>query len=456
MDFFKKVVSLLPSNVEHALAKKFRMSENVLKISNNEMFISKTTESAISIYLLKNKQQFFKVLNDRMDLHMIKRQIDQFCNKKLVPKNESRQNVVKKIKKNIFIEKPLVEQVESNVSSINDIVPLMNELKDVLSTNWINKFLLEFRIYSEDKTFGYTNETLISFNKIFSLLKISLIGYENHYFLEIPLENLESAWSKEKLFDEITHFLQLSKDMEHAKTSRFSGDYPVILSPRASAVFFHETLGHGIEGDLITKGESIFSGLLGNKVASPLVSVVDDPRFFGTGYYEYDDEGTKSMGTILVEEGILMDFIHDKLTASKLNVISTSNARASSPYSPPLVRSSNMVIEPGQQDEDLFEDISLGFYIWDVRSAIANISWGEFSIFPQHVILVKNGELTNTFLKNVVFNGNVLTALRSIDAVGSSVENVNVSCRKLGHKIDVGVSSPPIRVASGIELRSVG
>jgi len=254
-----------------------------------------------------------------------------------------------------------------------------------------------------------------------------------------PFDNLE----KSLVFEEA---LEKSRDILHARTIR-SGDYPVILTPATAWNLVHESLGHAVEADTVLSGKSVFSGLLGNKVASQQVTVVDDPTFPALGSYAFDDDGVKASGSIVVEDGLLSDYLHNRETAGTLQTMSTANSRAEGFGNFPLVRMSNFFVEPGDLEiEELLKVKKKGIYILSAAGGIAESFSGAFRLPVQLAYEVKNGEITSP-IRDFTVIGNMLSFLGRVDGVGNTMEQTAGICGKEGQIALQGAISPAIRVS---------
>ncbi|MFX1512837.1 MAG: TldD/PmbA family protein, partial [Promethearchaeota archaeon] len=224
----------------------------------------------------------------------------------------------------------------------------------------------------------------------------------------------------------------------------------IVMGASPAWLITHEAIGHAFEGDSIINERSVFSGQLGKKVASEIVTIVDDPSVSGMGSYAFDDEGTKASGTVLIEEGILTDFLHNRETAATLNTKSTANARAHDYRSFPIVRMSNIYIEPGDWSfEELLEGD--GIYIADASRGSADLVSGEFRLAVDLAYEIKDGELGKP-LRGFTLVDNMFSFLSRIEAIGSNVSMTSGICGKENQIILQGALAPAIRVS---ELRLV-
>ena len=228
-----------------------------------------------------------------------------------------------------------------------------------------------------------------------------------------------------------------------AKTPK-AGTYPVILDQELSGVFIHEAVGHAVEADHVLEGNSILSGKIGEKIASPLITVYDDPSLHEYGYYPFDDEGAESKRTTLIENGVLKSFIHSRETAGKLGGESR-NSRAQG-YARPVIRMSNTFIAPdGMKFDEMLEELKDGIYLKGSRGGQVNPGEGVFQFNAQRGFIVKNGELT-TSLRDVSLSGNTLEILNNVSAVGNDLEMNSGRCGKAGQLVPVSDGAPHVFV----------
>lgn len=229
------------------------------------------------------------------------------------------------------------------------------------------------------------------------------------------------------------------------------GTYPVVVEPEVVGLVLHEAFGHATEGDIVSTGGSVLRNRLGTRVASDHVSVIDDGTIEGGFFHPYDDEGVKKGRTVLVEEGILKNYILDQSSAQQLEAESTGNGRAQDFENIPIVRQTNYYMEPGDQSlEELVEDIKFGILVRGKGSRGGQVEPGmgafTFGVGPSKII--RDGELAET-VRGVVISGMILETLRTVDAVGRDFKmrtSVFGGCGKMGQQVKVGMGGPPIRV----------
>ncbi|MBU2564900.1 MAG: TldD/PmbA family protein [Candidatus Thermoplasmatota archaeon] len=226
-----------------------------------------------------------------------------------------------------------------------------------------------------------------------------------------------------------------------------SGRFPVIANPDLTGVFAHEALGHAAEADSVISGESILEKRIGEKVASELVTIYDDPTMEnGFGSFPYDDEGVKGSKKILIENGVLKNFILNRETAFKLGMNPNGGARAESFAVRPLVRMSNTMIEKGEHSfDELIEDIKYGVYAKGTRGGQVDTAKGSFQFSAQEAWLIEHGEVTKP-LKDLSLSGLTLETLKNIDAVAKDVRFGEPGFCGKGQLVPVGDGGPHIRI----------
>ncbi len=227
-----------------------------------------------------------------------------------------------------------------------------------------------------------------------------------------------------------------------------AGELPVIMDNKLTGVFMHEALGHSAEADHVLYGESILKDKLGEEIAYEGLTVADDPTIENShGYYKYDDEGMESKRTELIKNGILVSYLHTRETAGRLEVVPTSNARATDYSEVPLVRMSNTVIEEGGWSfEDMREDMPFGIYAKGMRGGQVDTVRGEFQFGAEEAFLIEKGVLSKR-LKNVSLSGRTLDVLKNIDAVGNDKKRGTIGfCGKDGQEVPVSEYAPHVRV----------
>jgi len=233
-------------------------------------------------------------------------------------------------------------------------------------------------------------------------------------------------------------------ELLNAKTPK-GGAFPVVLDPELAGVFTHEAVGHASEADLVLQGDSVLADKLGKQVASPKITVIDDPTLHEYGYYPFDAEGIPSEKTVLIKDGVLNSYLHSRETAGIFGGES-GNARAQG-YSMPVVRMSNTYIDKGDASfEEILEDIKDGIYLMGSRGGQVNTGEGVFQFNAEKGYLIKNGEITD-LVRDVSLSGQTLDILNHIRMVGKDVKLHAGHCGKAGQTVPVTDGAPHISIS---------
>jgi len=226
-----------------------------------------------------------------------------------------------------------------------------------------------------------------------------------------------------------------------------AGKMPVIMSGEAGGTMIHEACGHGLEADLVQKQLSVYSGKKGQMVASPLITVIDDPTLPGKyGSYRFDDEGTPAQRTVLIEKGVLKEYLYDYLTARKEGRASTGNGRRESYQYRPIPRMSNTFIAPGEdRPEDILRDTPHGLLVKRMGGGQVNTVTGDFVFEVAEGYLIQGGQL-GPLVRGATLTGNGPEVLKIIDRVGNDLGFALGVCGKDGQGVPVGDAQPTIRI----------
>ena len=227
-----------------------------------------------------------------------------------------------------------------------------------------------------------------------------------------------------------------------------SGSMPVVIKAGSGGVLFHEACGHGLEADLVAKGASVYQGKVGEQVASSLVTLVDD----GTMTHEWgaisiDDEGHPSQYNVLIENGVLTDYMWDYLRSHKEGRRPSGNGRRQSYQHLPMVRMTNTYVLNGSEEpDDIIRDTQSGVYVAHLGGGSVNTATGDFVFGMTEAYLIENGEITEPLREgNLIGNGPQV--LRDIDRLGNDFAMGNPgTCGKDGQGVPVGDGQPTLRV----------
>lgn len=228
-----------------------------------------------------------------------------------------------------------------------------------------------------------------------------------------------------------------------------AGTMPVVLGPGWPGVLLHEAIGHGLEGDFNRKGTSAFSGRLGERVASPVCTVVDDGTLEGRrGSLNIDDEGHPTQRTVLIEKGILKGYLQDKLNAKLMGVASTGNGRRESYACLPLPRMTNTYMLPGPYDpSEIISSIDKGIYAVNFSGGQVDITSGKFVFSTSEAYLIEKGKITHP-VKGAMLAGHGPDVLTKVSMLGNDLKldpGIGV-CGKDGQSVPVGVGQPTVKV----------
>lgn len=230
-----------------------------------------------------------------------------------------------------------------------------------------------------------------------------------------------------------------------------AGEMPVVLGPGDSGILLHEAVGHGLEADFNRKETSNYSGQIGKPVASPLCTVVDDATIVSSrGAVNVDDEGYAGQHNTLIENGVLVGYMHDRLSAKHFGIKPTGNGRRESFRSMPLPRMTNTSLLGGKDNpEDIIKSVKRGIYAKRFSGGQVNISNGDFLFSLTESYLIEDGKLTAP-LKGVNLIGNGPEVLRRVDMLGSdfALSDGIWTCGKDGQSVPVNVGTPTVRIAS--------
>ncbi len=228
-----------------------------------------------------------------------------------------------------------------------------------------------------------------------------------------------------------------------------AGEQTVILGPGWPGILLHEAVGHGLEGDFNRKKTSAFYNLVNQSVASDQITVVDDGTIFNRrGSLTIDDEGTPSQNTVLIEKGILKNFMQDRLNARLMNQSPTGNGRRQSYAHIPMPRMTNTYMLKGKYEhEELIKSTKKGIYATQFSGGQVDITSGKFVFSASEAYKIENGKITKP-LKGATLIGNGPDILKQVTMVGNNLELDNGigTCGKDGQMVPVGVGQPSLKI----------
>jgi TldD protein len=228
-----------------------------------------------------------------------------------------------------------------------------------------------------------------------------------------------------------------------------AGEMTVVLGPGWPGILLHEAIGHGLEGDFNRKKTSAFSGLMGQRIAAKGVTVVDDGTIGQRrGSLTIDDEGTPTQVTPLIEDGVLVGYMQDRLNARLMGVKPTGNGRRQSYAHAPMPRMTNTIMMNGEHSqEEIIRSVKRGVYAKHFGGGQVDITSGKFVFSASEAYLIEDGKL-GPALKGATLIGNGPDALTRVSMIGNDMElDSGVgTCGKDGQGVPVGVGQPSLRI----------
>ena len=229
-----------------------------------------------------------------------------------------------------------------------------------------------------------------------------------------------------------------------------AGEMEVVLGNGWPGILLHEAIGHGLEGDFNRKKTSAFSGLLGQRIAAPGVTVVDDGTMPDRrGSLTVDDEGTPSGRMVMIEDGVLKGFIQDRLNARLMGVAPTGNGRRQSYAHAPMPRMTNTVMMAGEHPpEEMIRSVKRGLYAVNFGGGSVDITSGKFVFSASEAYLIEDGRVTAP-VKGATLIGNGPDALTKVTMVGNdlALDPGVGTCGKNGQGVPVGVGQPTLKLS---------
>jgi TldD protein len=228
-----------------------------------------------------------------------------------------------------------------------------------------------------------------------------------------------------------------------------AGTMPVVLGSGWPGVLLHEAVGHGLEGDFNRKGTSTYAGRMGQRVASPGVTIVDDGTLPGRrGSLNVDDEGTRTNCTTLIEDGVLVGYMQDTLNARLMGVAPTGNGRRESFAHLPMPRMTNTYMLAGQHDpQDMIRSVKKGLYAVNFGGGQVDITSGKYVFSATEAYLIEDGKITAP-VKGATLIGNGPETMQKVKMIGHDLAldaGVGV-CGKDGQSVPVGVGQPSLLI----------
>ncbi|WP_315708675.1 metalloprotease TldD [Brenneria uluponensis] len=266
-------------------------------------------------------------------------------------------------------------------------------------------------------------------------------GYD-YFWQQTDGEIRVEAWAKEAVRMALVNLSAVAAP---------AGSMPVVLGAGWPGVLLHEAVGHGLEGDFNRRGTSVFSGQMGNLVASELCTIVDDGTMDGRrGSLAMDDEGVPGQYNVLIENGVLKGYMQDKLNARLMGVAPTGNGRRESYAHLPMPRMTNTYMLAGKSTaEDIISSVEYGLYAPNFGGGQVDITSGKFVFSTSEAYLIEKGRITKP-VKGATLIGSGIEAMQQVSMVGNdlALDNGVGVCGKEGQSLPVGVGQPTLKLDS--------
>lgn len=228
-----------------------------------------------------------------------------------------------------------------------------------------------------------------------------------------------------------------------------AGVMPVAIANGFGGVIFHEACGHGLEASSVAYGQSVFAGKLGQQIANPKVTAIDDGTIPGAwGSINIDDEGTPAQKNVLIENGILKSYMIDKFNGRRMGMASTGSSRRQSYAYTPTSRMTNTYIANGDdKNEDIIASMEYGLYAASMGGGSVNPTTGEFNFAVNEGYIVRNGVICEP-VRGASLVGKGSDCIMNIDMVGNDMEMGQGMCGSSSGSVPTNVGQPLIRVSS--------
>jgi TldD protein len=307
-----------------------------------------------------------------------------------------------------------------------------------------------YRDFNQRVTVANSEGVLVEDNRIGTLFFVQVVSVEDGITQtgyepvggSIGFELFE-VYPPEQVADIATNRSLLMLGASEAPMGRMS----VVLSSEAGGTMIHEAIGHGLEADLVQQDLSVYARRVGKKVASPLITVVDDSTLpQKRGSFCFDDEGIPAQKTVLVDKGVLHGYLFDRLTARKDGVQSTGNGRRESYRYKPIPRMTNTLIAPGSSNpEDIIRSVHKGLFVKKMGGGQVDTVNGNFVFEVSEGYLIANGRVGDP-VRGATLTGNGPEILKQIDMVGDDLGFTIGTCGKEGQGVPVASGQPTLRI----------
>lgn len=357
-----------------------------------------------------------------------------------------------------------IDLVKSCVNIINPIQVMPNTVTKGQKIDWLKTAVFEAKNYSTDITqvtgsySDYIQNILIANSeglyaedqRVRTRLKASAVASADGEMQtgshDIGAHMGMELYSEEALKSVGREAARVAVKMARADLCP-SGKMPVIIDNGFGGVIFHEACGHGLEATSVAKGTSVYAGKLGEKIASELVTAVDDGTIEnGWGSFNINDEGEMPTKNVLLENGVLKSYMIDKIGARRMGMVQTGAGRRQSYRYAPTSRMTNTYIAPGQSSHDeIIKNTAYGLYAKSMGGGSVNPSTGDFNFAVKEGYMIENGEIKQP-VRGATLIGTGLEVIKKIDMIGNELAYGQGMCGSSSGSIPTWVGQPMIRV----------
>ena len=441
MDFFIDILSKLEGDYvdvffEEKITNQIQMEENKVQKC------STVFDKGLGVRLIKDEKTFYAYTND-----LTKKGIEELVSSLT---NMKSKNIINLKKINPSINIPI--KINPNELPISEKINFLKRANDVSwreSSN-IKQVKVLYGDSSQKIIIANSEGDLTEEERVHILFLIHVVAYENG-IIQTGYEvigGLKGFEIFEEILPEELSLKATKRALMMLKARRIKGGrMPVVISSEAGGTMIHEAVGHGLEADLVQEGISVYSGKIGEKIASELITVIDDPTLPNMrGSYVFDDEGTPAQKTVLVDKGVLVNYIYDKYTAMKDGKSSTGNGRRQSYEHYPIPRMSNTYIAPGNHSpEDIVRSVEKGLFVKKMGGGQVNTVTGEFVFEVQEGYIIEKGVIGEP-VRGVLLIGTGQEILKNIDMVGNDLGFSIGTCGKNSQGVPVTDGMPTLRI----------
>ncbi len=314
----------------------------------------------------------------------------------------------------------------------------------------IKQVTLIYRDTNKRVMIGTSDGTLAEDERVYTLALVQVVAAEDG-IIQTGYEPV-GGFAGFEIF-ETAPFTEIAEEAARRAVMMLSarkapaGRMPVVIGSEAGGTMIHEAIGHGLEADLAGQGLSVYTGKINTCVASEHITVIDDATLPGKrGSFRFDDEGVPAQRTVLVEKGLLVNYLYDRLNAMKFGGRSTGNGRRESYRHRPIPRMSNTFIAPGTHSpEEIIRSVDRGLYVKKMGGGQVNTVNGDFVFDVQEGYLLEKGAISEP-VRGATLTGNGPAILSAIDMVGTDIGFAIGTCGKDAQGVPVSDAMPTVRI----------